>query len=205
MQRLEGFPRIAYDTNCLVYYCFEVNIPDSNPRRTVRAELTGRTKAITEILKNKGQEITTIQAAYRELQDCVYSAVEDEMDKPGVKEMLGIAQSEPVREQTKWHVVKTVEKHVKKLENASWFVLNRDFTPSATAFDNLRQFFDLIPSEELGNSERASAVDIALVNFGAVFRIPLLTNDAGIYKFATKLSSAGLGFRIYGLMELSPS
>ena len=204
MQRLEGFPRIAYDTNCLVYYCFEVNIPDSNPRRTVRAELTGRTKAITEILKNNGQEITTIQAAYRELQDCVNRAVEDEMNKPGVKEMLGIAQSDPVRQQTKWHIQKTVEKHVKKLENASWFILDREFTPRAAAFDSLRLFFDSIPPEALGDSERASAVDIALVNFGAVFNIPLVTNDGGIYKFATEMKSAGLGFRIYSLTELNP-
>jgi hypothetical protein len=204
MQRLEGFLSIAYDTNCLVYYCFEVNIPDSNPRRTVRAELTGRTKAITEILKNKGQQITTIQAAYRELQDCAYSAVQAEMDKPGAKEMLGIAQCEPVREQTKWHILKTVEKHVRKLENASWFVLNREFTPTTTAFASLRLYFDSIPPSALGNSERASAVDIALVNFSAVYQIPLVTNDAGIYNFAPELSSRGLGFRIYGLMELNP-
>lgn len=204
MQRLEEFPRIAYDTNCLVYYCFEVNIPDSNPKRTVRADLTERTKIITEILKSKGKKITTIQAAYWELQGCVYTAVIREMEKPGVKEMLGIPQNTPIREQTKLHIQSTVERHVKKLQSATWLVVDSQFKASQAAFTSLREFFNSIPAEELGNSEKASAVDIQLINFGAVQRIPLITHDGGIYRFTTRLQAKGLAFRIYGLTQLVP-
>lgn len=205
MQRLEGFSHIAYDTNVLVYYCFEVNIPEANPRRFVCAELTPRTKTITETLKSKGQKITTILDAYRELQDVVNAAVVKEMNNPRVKKMLGIAENAPVRQQTVLHVQTAVAKHVKKLKNASWFVLNHEFTPSPTAFASLRTFFDSIPLADIGDSERASAVDIKLVNFGAVSQIPLVTNDGGIHKFSGRLQAAGLAYRIYDLKTLNPS
>lgn len=205
MQRLEGFSQIAYDTNVLVYYCFEVNIPDANPKRIIRAQLTPHTKAITETLKSNGQKITTILDAYRELEDVVNKAVVKELDTPRAKQMLGIAENAPVRQQTKLHVQTAVTRHVKKLKAASWFVLNHEFTPSPTAFASLRKFFDSIPLVDLGDSDPASAVDIKLVNFGAVSQIPLVTNDGGIHKFAGRLQAAGLAYRIYDLKALNLS
>ena len=126
------------------------------------------------------------------------------MEKPGVKEMLGIPQNTPIREQTKLHIQSTVERHVKKLQSATWLVVDSQFKASQAAFTSLREFFNSIPAEELGNSEKASAVDIQLINFSAVQRIPLITHDGGIYRFTTRLQAKGLAFRIYGLTQLVP-
>src|SRR5262245_42017832 len=116
MKRLAGCLLVAYDTNCLVYYCFQVDIPQTNPKRTVMARQTGHARAVTERLISNQQKVTTTLAAYAELRDCIYGAVEARMTDREVEAQLGCAQNEKIPDQLKLRVQLAVERHATKLE-----------------------------------------------------------------------------------------
>ncbi len=203
MQRLTGFTLVIYDTNCLVYYCFYVDIPESNPSVTVTALLTQHTRSLTEALIANQQKVTTTQAAYAELQECIYDAVESRMTDRQVEAQLGYAQHEKVPSQLKLHVQLSVERKVRKLENKSWFILDREFSPDSAAVALLQQFFNSQNPSSFGRSHKPTKVDMGLINFGLERQLPLVTNDRGISNFASQLATAGLGFKIYNLTDLT--
>ncbi len=202
MRRLAGFLLVAYDTNCLVYYCFQVDIPKTNPKVTVTARQTQHTRAVTDCLKSNQQKVTTTQAAYGELKECIYHAVDQRMTDREVEAQLGCAQNQKVPDQIKLHVQLTVKKKADRLEDKSWFVLDREFTSDSGALARLQEFFNSQSHAAFGWSSKPKAVDMELINFGSVRQLPLVTNDRGIANFADQLSAAGLGFRIYNLMQL---
>lgn len=204
MQRLRGFPYIAYDTNCLVYYCFEVDIPETNPKLTVRGRLTPQARAVTEFLKSNQQKVTTTQAAYDELKECIFNAVDDRMGDREVESMLGLPQGKKVPDQLKLRVQQAVERHVTKLERKGWFVLDREFCPDLSTLQRLQRFFDGQDAHRFGRSKKPKTVDMELVAFGLARQFPLVTNDRGISNFASELASSGLSYKIHNLMDLVP-
>ena len=105
MERLAGYSLIAYDTNCLVYYCFLVDIPETNPKVTITVRQTGQARSVTDYIVSHQQKVTTTQAAYEELKNCIYTVVEDRMTDREVAAQLGYSQSEKVPDQRKLHIV----------------------------------------------------------------------------------------------------
>jgi len=205
MQRLAGFSLIAYDTNCLVYYCFLVDIPETNPKITITVHQTEQARTVTDYLVSHQQKVTTIQAAYEELKDCIYNAVEDRMTDREVAAQLGYSQSEKVPDLRKLQVQQSVERKARKLERKGWFVLDREYTADASALAKLQLFFNSQDPAKFGRSKRPKNVDMKLVDFSLLRQAPLVTNDRGISNFSTELKSAGLGFIIYNLMDLTVS
>lgn len=202
MNQLDGFPFIAFDTNCLVYYCFWVNIPEASPQVVVKARQTERARLVVEQLQSKKKKITTFKAAYDELQECVYGAVETRMTDREVEAQLGCPMGIHVSDKIKLHVHQSLEKKVRQLEAKSWFVVDRDFTPAVSDLQRLKEFFDSQEKSALGYSKPPSEIDRGLINFGFVRQFPLITNDKGISNFSQKLREAGLGFKIHNLIEL---
>lgn len=205
MQRLAGFPLIAYDTNCLVYYCFLVDIPETNPKVTITVHQTGQARAVTDYLVSHQQKVTTIQVAYEELNDCIYNAVEDRMTDREVTAQLGYSQNEKVPDLRKLQVQQSVERKARKLENKGWFVLDREYAADASALARLQQFFNSQDPAKFGRSKKPNSVDMKLVDFSLLRQAPLVTNDRGIYNFSNELKTAGLGFAIHNLMDLTVS
>ena len=201
MQRLAGFPLIAYDTNCLVYYCFQVDIPETNPRITIKVRQTDQVRAVTDSLISGQRKVTTIQEAYAELNECIYNAVEERMTDREVEAQLGYSQGQKVPDQRKLQVQQSVERKAKKLENKGWFVLDRDYTADDSALEKLRKFFGSQDQSKFGKSKKPGAVDLKLVDFSLAKKAPLVTNDRGISNFSNELKTAGLGFAIYNLMD----
>lgn len=205
MQRLAGFPLIAYDTNCLVYYCFLVDIPETNPKVTITVHQTGQARAVTDYLVSHQQKVTTIQVAYEELNDCIYNAVEDRMTDREVTAQLGYSQNEKVPDLRKLQVQQSVERKARKLENKGWFVLDREYAADASALARLQQFFNSQDPAKFGRSKKPNSVDMKLVDFSLLRQAPLVTNDRGISNFSNELKTAGLGFAIHNLMDLTVS
>jgi hypothetical protein len=199
MRRLAGFSLIAYDTNCLVYYCFLVDIPETNPKITITVRQTGQARAVTDYLVSHQQKVTTIQEAYEELNNCIYNAVEERMTDREVEAQLGCSQGQKVPDQRKLQVQQSVERKAKKLENKSWFVLDREY---ASALARLQQFFNSQEAAKFGRSKKPKSVDMKLIDFGLVRQAPLVTNDRGISSFSNELKTAGLGFALHNLMDL---
>lgn len=202
MQRLAGFPLIAYDTNCLVYYCFSVDIPETNPRITVKVRQTDQARAVTLQLVSQKQKVVTIQEAYAELNDCIYNAVEERMTDREVEAQLGYPQGKKVPDQRKLQVQQSVERKAKKLAAKDWFVLDLEYTADAAALARLQRFFDSQDPSKLGKSKKPKTVDMKLVDFGLVKKAPLVTNDRGISNFSNDLKTSGIGFDIHNLMDL---
>ncbi len=205
MQRLAGFSLIAYDTNCLVYYCFLVDIPETNPKITITVRQTEQARAVTDYLVSHQQKVTTIQAAYEELNDCIYNAVEERMTDREVEAQLGYSQNEKVPDLRKLQVQQSVERKARKLENKGWFVLDREYAADASALVRLQQFFNSQDPAKFGRSKRPKSVDMKLVDFSLLRQAPLVTNDRGISNFSNELKTAGLGFAIHNLMDLTVS
>ena len=202
MQRLAGFSLIAYDTNCLVYYCFLVDIPETNPKVTITVRQTEQARAVTDYLVSHQQKVTTILAAYEELNDCIYNAVEDRMIDREVAAQLGYSQNEKVPDQRKLQVQQSVERKAKKLESKAWFYLDREYAADVSALARLQQFFNSQNPAKFGKSKKPGIVDMKLVNFSLLRQAPLVTNDRGVSNFSNELKSAGLGFAIHNLMDL---
>lgn len=205
MQRLAGFSLIAYDTNCLVYYCFLVDIPETNPKITITVRQTEQARAVTDYLVSHQQKVTTIQAAYEELNDCIYNAVEDRMTDREVAAQLGYSQNEKVPDLRKLQVQQSVERKARKLENKGWFVLDREYAADTSALARLQRFFNSQDPAKFGRSKRPNSVDMKLVDFSLLRQAPLVTNDRGISNFANELKTVGLGFAIHSLMDLTVS
>lgn len=205
MQRLAGFSLIAYDTNCLVYYCFLVDIPETNPKVTVTVRQTGQARAVTDFLVTHQQKVTTTQAAYEELNECIFNAVEYRMTDREVEAQLGYSQGDKVPDQRKLQVQQSVERKARKLESKGWFVLDREYATDASALAKLQQFFNSQNPTKFGNSKKPNTVDMELVDFSLVRQAPLVTNDRGISNLSNELKTAGLGFSIHNLMDLTVS
>jgi hypothetical protein len=205
MQRLAGFSLIAYDTNCLVYYCFLVDIPETNPKITITVRQTGQARAVTDYLVSHQQKVTTIQAAYEELNDCIYNAVEERMTDREVEAQLGYSQNEKVPDLRKLQVQQSVERKARKLENKGWFVLDREYAADASALARLQQFFNSQDPAKFGRSKKPNSIDMKLIDFSLLRQAPLVKNDRGISNFSNELKTAGLGFAIHNLMDLTVS
>lgn len=205
MQRLAEFRLIAYDTNCLVYYCFQVDIPETNPTITIKVRQTDQARAVTDCLISSQRKVTTIQEAYAELNDCIYNAVQERMTDREVEAQLGYSQGQKVPDQRKLQVQQSVERKARKLENKGWFVLDGDYAADASVMDKLRKFFDSQDQSKYGKSKTPSIVDLKLVDFGLVKKAPLITNDRGISNFSNELKTGGLGFAIHNLLDLKVS
>ena len=205
MQRLAGSALIAYDTNCLVYYCFYVEIPESNPKVFITVRQTDQARAVTEHLVSHQQKVATIEAAYGELKNCIYEAVEARMTDREVEKLLGYPQGAKVHDQRKLQVQQSVERKARKLENKSWFVLDREYEANPPTMARLQHFFNSQDVAKFGKSKRPGIVDMQLVDFSLQRQAPLVTNDRGISNLSAELSAAGLGHDIYNLMDLRVS
>lgn len=205
MERLAGYSLIAYDTNCLVYYCFLVDIPETNPKVTITVRQTGQARSVTDYIVSHQQKVTTTQAAYEELKNCIYTVVEDRMTDREVAAQLGYSQSEKVPDQRKLQVQESVERKARKLENKGWFALDREYAADASALARLQRFFNAQDPAKFGKSKKPTTVDMELVDFSLVRQSPLVTNDRGISNFSNELKTAGLGFAIHNLMDLKAS
>lgn len=205
MERLRDFPYIIYDTNCIVYYCFLVNLKNGSATVTVTARFTAHTRQITDKLVANSQKVTTTQSAYTEVRECLYEAVEDRMAYREVEHQLGYAQGVHVPEQIKLKVLQSVERHAQKLPTNSWFSVDASFVPDSNALKALKHFFASQNPATLGKSKPPSQVDLELVNFGFQKQWPLVTNDRGVSNSAAQLSAASLAAPIYSLVELNPA
>jgi len=205
MDRLAGFAVIIFDANCIIYHCFRVDLKVDATVVSVTSRFTPHTRQITEKLIANNQKVTTTQAAFDEVRDCVFNAVEERMSDREVEAQLGYAQGEKVPDQIKLKVTQSVEKHVRKLQTStSWFYVDTGFVPDGMALRALKRFFDSQSTATLGKSKPPSQVDMELINCGSQRQLPLVTNDRGISNFAEQLIAARLAFRLHNLMDIDP-
>ncbi len=203
MHRLSGFPSVIYDTNCLVHYCFLVEVLVSGSKVTISDTLTMHTRQITEALKRNQQKVTTIQAAYDELRNAISGAVWRRLSHRAVEAQLGYLQGQHVPDQIKLQVMRNAERHVRRLETKTWFFVNTQFSAATRSLAALRRFFDCQPPEAFGRASVPGEVDLALINFGYQSQSPLVTDDTGIFRFSAPLHTAGLAFHIFNLRDIT--
>lgn len=203
MHHLAGSVAVIYDANVLVFQCFSVEVTFRGNKVPLNHRLTSHTRQITTALQYNQQKVTTTQPAYDEVRNCIADAVTDYMsNNRAVEVQLGLPQGEKVPEQVKLQVLRAVEKHVRKLQAASWFYVDTTLVPDNNAITALKQHYHSQPSALLRQSKPPSQVDLELINFGFQRKFPLVTNDRGISNFAPGLVAAGLSFHIYNLCDL---
>lgn len=204
MQRLACFGTVIYDANCLVSYCFYVDVLVNRTTVNIDRRETAHTRQVTEVLKANKQKVTTTQAAFEEVRNCTADAVRDRMAYREIEAKLGYPQGVNVDEQIILKVTLSVAKKVKKLETNDWFYVDSTFIVNDNALNALKIFFSSQDREKFGKSKVPSEVDMGLINFGYQRKWPLVTNDRGISNFAQPLSAGGLAFSILNLMEIKP-
>lgn len=203
MQRIAESAFVAYDSNCLVYYCFLVEIPETTPRICVKAIYTPQARSLTEFIISNGQKIITFTRAYDELRECIYAAVTERMTHRDIEALYGCEYGVHLSDKEKLRVLTSVEKKVRKLQNNSWFVIDKTFVPNADELRKIEAFFASQKPEDFGTSMIPSPMDREFINFGLTKTVPLITNDGGISKFARQLQGQGLAYRIFNLLELN--
>lgn len=203
------FEKVVYDTNLILYYCF-------NHKEKLRGnivhfrviEFTNKSISCTQHFINNNATIETIKQVINEISRKGVAKIVDEYCNDGqTKDLIGIPRSSKVPQAIKLRLVKKTEDKIKDLINKSWFSVI-DYSPNSDDIETIKEFYRSLEStpkmiahmsEKNRNVPWPSDIDMMLLAYSKENDAPILTNDRDFIKFKDELQSEALCFEIIQL------
>ena len=202
MNRFKNHPKVVYDAQIIVYYCFLYK----------QYKLTGRTtksRDLTQFLANNGISI------------CVPSFIIDEIKHKTIPVIVNDYVEDKRKPILEWPpkpspglVLKLTDKvrnNFETLQKKNYFNVV-EYNPDETAFDSIKSFFmnfndkeklneflDLKKTYELSPSDE----DMMLILFARDEQVPLISNDWDITFFVEELINENLAYEIVNFKDIS--
>jgi len=204
---------VAYDANCLIYFCMHSEIIDGeNKVVVVFPDLTDKIREITDRLVAKGKGIKTIELIYEEVarSDRAGLVVNRLANSDEVRRQLGLARGEKFPSIIKFRIIKSLDKKVRSLKGKGWLEIV-SFEAPGEDLEKVRNFYRSLSNdpqmiEIMRRKNRPhscpSAEDMHLLLFSAKSAIPVVSNDNELVLFKDGLVSNGLCHRVVPLGEI---
>jgi len=208
-----NFNKILYDTNSIIYYCF--NHTEKLGGNIVHfrvIEFTNKSINFTQYLINNNVRIETIIQVINEILDKGVAKIVEEYCNDGqTKDLIGISRSREIPRAIKLRLVKKTEDKINELRKKSWFsVIN--YSQNREAIGAIKDFYrslestvKMIAHMRIKNKSVPwpSSVDMMLLAYSKENGVPILTNDTDFTNFKEELQTAALCFGIIELSETS--
>lgn len=211
MQILLAYATTIYDANCIVYYCFEIDMRrDAGGALKIKDQRTDTVRGITARLVAEKKTICTLKCAWDEVRRVTVRVLNERLDEPAFRADAGLA-NQQLPDDLRLHLAHELRKNISNLGRQVWFSIDDTFAPAAVAVQKVRDLYHTLVADT-SNSHRftpckdpvPSPEDIHLILYSAARRAPLLTNDHNIYEFEQELRTAGLCEAIRPLDTVAP-
>jgi hypothetical protein len=202
-------PSVIYDTNCIVYYCFEIQEENALGQQiVVRGANTLKARLITRKLVEAQKSLLTLRGAWLEASNTIIAkALEGEIREGQVQSQLGIGPSVPPG--LKFRLARKLRVQLDSLSRERWFRIDSMYRPTVESVISLKEEYARFCADpELQKrippyKGNPSDVDIELILYSGYVRVPLLTNDKEIFSFSSELTAKGFCFLIRGFRDVS--
>ena len=199
MNRLLGQPRVTYDSNLIIYYCFST-------KDFKISQLTQKIHKLTEILVNNGSKIIIPKFIIKEINNVTFSEIvcryitEDSRANNLTKRPTFLFRVE---------LEGKIRKKFNKLLKKDWLLIE-DCIQSKGLTDQITEFFLNLDDYKLKgflakkkkSNPLPSKIDIKLIGFSKESNSILISNDYDITYFASELFKKGLSGKIYNLKDI---
>lgn len=213
MEKLKSHPHIAYDANCLLYYCMHSEIHDGSYKiRVVFPDLTDKVRIITESLVGQGKKIKTIEIIYDEIakSEKAGQVVNRLINLPEVRFQLRLKRGQRFPDTIKFRIIKSLDKKMRSLKGEVWFEIVSFMSPQ-DILDSIKNFYLSLRGDQrmidlLRKKNRKSCYpseeDMHLISFSSKHNIPILTNDSDFNLFKAELEANALCHKIFPLSDV---
>lgn len=200
MNRLKYQPKITYDANIIVYYCFSTEFFKIT-------ELTERTHKLTEFLIKNNSKIIIPSFIVNELNKVTFSKIVSDYLSNNEVTNLPKNHSFLFKIQLEGKIRKKFNSFLKK----DW-VFVENFVPNYNLIDGIINFFNMLEihskSQKFLNLKKRdtfkpSKEDINLIAFSKEIGSVLISNDYDLTFFADELYEKKLSGKIFSIRELN--
>jgi hypothetical protein len=209
MKCSEKFDKVVYDSNPILYYCFNHKERIKGVQITCRViEFTQKSLDYTQHFITGKIGIETISQVIDEIfQKGLAKIVNEYCDNIYTKDLMGIRRSRNVPYAIKLRLSVKTEDKIKQLLKKPWFNVV-DYKINSAKIEKIKDFYKSLNStpkmiSHMRDKKRSipwpSNVDMLLLAYSKENHAPILTNDTDFTNFTGELESAGVCFGIIAL------
>lgn len=211
-QLLRGYLAVIYDTNLIIYQCFNFVEKSRDGQTDVVIDeppFTYITRNITNYIKDSNKKVYTLQIMWRDELENNYDKfawmVKHRMSDNALRISLGYQPGERMDDSIILKQLKKLIKNVKSLKHNSWLVIDETFKPNTSDISALKKFFNIKYQNSLGmhSSKKPDYVDNSLILYSEYKQFPLISNDNPITEFREELETKQYTYKIIPLMAFS--
>lgn len=141
--KVDHCSQALYDANCIVYYCFNMQVKGRNGQVNLKyTELTDKIRVLTEKLHLKGSDIFTLNLVMDEIRrKSVAKLVDEYCDTPDARRKLG---ARYINDAVRYRIQSNVKTKIRKLQSKDWLNVTV-YNPEEADIQNVEDFYLLEP------------------------------------------------------------